>query len=101
MIIVSARTSGDIKDDDGITLFLVDPKTEGLEFRSYPTIDGLRASELSFDSVVVDSEQVLGGLNTGLNVLERVIDRASVLLCAEAAGAMDTCLLYTSDAADE
>ena len=34
LIIVSARTSGDIRDDDGITLFLVDPKTEGLEFRS-------------------------------------------------------------------
>ena len=97
LIIVSARTSGDIRDDDGITLFLVDPKTEGLEFRSYPTIDGLRASELSFDSVVVDSEQVLGGLNTGLNVLERVIDRASVLLCAEAAGAMDTAVKLTVD----
>ena len=40
---------------------------------------------------------MLGDLNTGLKVLERVIDRASVLLCAEAAGAMDTAVKLTVD----
>ena len=97
MIIVSARTSGGLRDEEGITLFLITPNVGGLEIRSYPTIDGLRASELSFDSVIVDNEQVLGDIGGGFSVLERVIDRASVLLCAEAAGAMDTAVKLTVD----
>jgi alkylation response protein AidB-like acyl-CoA dehydrogenase len=95
LIIVSARTSGDIRDGSGITLFLVNPKSEGLEIRSYPTIDGLRASELSFDSVIVASEHILGGVDGGFAIIEKVIDRASVLLCAEAVGAMDTAVKLT------
>ncbi|MBT7730586.1 MAG: pimeloyl-CoA dehydrogenase small subunit, partial [Rhodospirillaceae bacterium] len=95
LIIVSARTSGDVRDEEGITLFLVDPNSEGLEIRSYPTIDGLRASELSFDSVTVDTENILGPLNGGLGIVEPVVDRAAILLCAEAAGAMDTAVKLT------
>ena len=78
-------------------MFLVNPKTEGLEIRSYPTIDGLRASELSFDSVIVASEHILGGLDGGFAIIEKVIDRAAVLLCAEAVGAMDTAVKLTVD----
>jgi alkylation response protein AidB-like acyl-CoA dehydrogenase len=97
IIIVSARTDGGLSDETGITLFIVDPSAEGLEIRSYPTIDGLRASELIFDSVLVDEQSILGDLNNGFLVLENVIDRACVLLCAEAAGAMDTAVKLTVD----
>jgi alkylation response protein AidB-like acyl-CoA dehydrogenase len=97
ILIVSARTGGDVRDEAGITLFMVDPSAEGLEIRSYPTIDGLRASELIFDSVLVDEQSILGDLNNGFLVVENVIDRACVLLCAEAAGAMDTAVKLTVD----
>ena len=97
ILIVSARTGGGVRDEAGITLFIVDPRAEGLEIRSYPTIDGLRASELLFNSVSIDEQSVLGDLNNGFLVLENVIDRACVLLCAEAAGAMDTAVKLTVD----
>lgn len=97
ILIVSARTGGGVRDEAGITLFIVDPSAEGLEIRSYPTIDGLRASELLFNSVSIDEQSVLGDLNNGFSVLENVIDRACVLLCAEAAGAMDTAVKLTVD----
>ena len=97
ILIVSARTGGGVRDEAGITLFIVDPRAEGLEIRSYPTIDGLRASELLFNSVSIDEQSVLGDLNNGFSVLENVIDRACVLLCAEAAGAMDTAVKLTVD----
>ena len=36
-IVVSARTAGESRDSEGISLFLVDPRAEGLEARHYPT----------------------------------------------------------------
>jgi len=90
-IVVSARTAGDSRDPDGISLFLVDAKAEGLEARHYPTQDGGRASELRFDGVRVGAEDRLGEPGTeggALPVIERVIDHAIASVCAEAAGAM-------------
>ena len=95
--ILSARTEGDINDENGITLFLVPSSSRGIEMRSYPTIDGLRASEISFNSVKVDKQNVLGELNKAAESIQKVVDRACVLLCAEAAGAMDTAVKLTVD----
>ena len=95
--ILSTRTEGDINDENGITLFLVPSSSSGIEMRSYPTIDGLRASEISFNSVKVDKQNVLGELNKAAESIQQVVDRACVLLCAEAAGAMDTAVKLTVD----
>ena len=95
--ILSTRTEGDINDENGITLFLVPSNSSGIEMRSYPTIDGLRASEISFNSVKVDKQNVLGELNKAAESIQQVVDRACVLLCAEAAGAMDTAVRLTVD----
>ena len=95
--ILSTRTEGDINDENGITLFLVPSNSSGIEMRSYPTIDGLRASEISFNSVKVDKQNVLGELNKAAESIQKVVDRACVLLCAEAAGAMDTAVKLTVD----
>ena len=95
--ILSTRTEGDINDENGITLFLVPSNSSGIEMRSYPTIDGLRASEISFNSVKVDKQNVLGELNKAAESIQQVVDRACVLLCAEAAGAMDTAVKLTVD----
>ena len=95
--ILSTRTEGDINDENGITLFLVPSSSSGIEMRSYPTIDGLRASEISFNSVKVDKQNVLGELNKAAESIQKVVDRACVLLCAEAAGAMDTAVKLTVD----
>ena len=90
-IVVSARTAGDARDADGISLFLVDPAAEGLEARHYPTQDGGRASELRFDGVRVEAGDRLGEAETegaALPVVERVVDHAIASTCAEAVGAM-------------
>lgn len=96
-IIVSARTSGETRDREGITLFLVDSRADGLERRDYPTVDGLRASELSFENVRVDSSAVLGVLDQGLDLIETVADRAIAALSAEAVG----CMQVLHDATNE
>jgi pimeloyl-CoA dehydrogenase small subunit len=97
-IVVSARTKGKSRDTDGITLFLVDGKAKGLTRRDYRTIDGLRASELTFADVNVGEADVLGEVDNGLPLLEKVVDNGIAAVCSEAVGAMhvlhDTTLEY-------
>ena len=42
-IVVVTRTSGSQVDEDGISLFLVDATSKGIERENFPTVDGLRA----------------------------------------------------------
>lgn len=88
-LIVVARTSGNRADRTGITLFLVDAKSEGITRTDYPTVDCLRASEIRFENVMVGQSHVLGVLDQGAEVLEGVIQRAILALGAEAVGMME------------
>lgn len=85
-IIVSARTSGNNDSKEGISLFLVDKEAAGLSSRDYETVDGLRASELDFSSVIVGADALIGTLNEAYAVIERVVDFASAAICAEGVG---------------
>ena len=88
-IIVAARTSGDTRDTNGITLFIVDSDATGVSRRDYVTNDALRASEIAFENVFVDASAVLGVADNGYSVIERVAEFAVAALCAEAVGCMD------------
>jgi pimeloyl-CoA dehydrogenase small subunit len=87
-LLVTARTSGDRRDRNGIGLFLVDPSATGVSRRGYPTQDGLRAAEVTLSAVRVPAGDVLGDAGTALAAIERVVDEAIAALCAEAVGTM-------------
>jgi alkylation response protein AidB-like acyl-CoA dehydrogenase len=89
VLIVPASTSGEQRDEAGITLFLVDAASDGISKRDYPTIDGGRASEITFDSVSVDGSAVLGEVGGGLALLEVGINNGILGVGAEAVGAME------------
>ena len=89
VLVVPARTSGDQRDAGGITLFLVDSSANGILRRDYPTIDGGRASEITFDNVEVSAGDVLGEMDAGLALLEVGINNGILAVCAEAVGAME------------
>ena len=65
-LMVSARTSGERDDRDGITLFIVDAAANGVARRAYPMRDGTRAAEISLSGVEVGEEDVLGEVGAGL-----------------------------------
>jgi len=88
-IVVVTRTNGGQVDEEGITLFLVDSDSKGLERNNFPTVDGLRASEITFDNVEVNSERMIGDLNKGFIILRTITNNAILALCAEAVGAME------------
>jgi alkylation response protein AidB-like acyl-CoA dehydrogenase len=88
LLIVTARTAGAPDDPRGITLFFVNPGEQGVMGREYPTYDGMRAAEVTFDDVTISPESVIGVLDNGYPLLEAVIDRGIAAVCAEAVGCM-------------
>jgi pimeloyl-CoA dehydrogenase small subunit len=97
LLVASARTAGGRRDREGVTLFLVDPKAPGVARRGYATQDGLRAAEVTLDGVRVGAEDVLGAVDRGLPLIERVVDDALAAVGAEAVGAMEALQHTTVD----
>jgi hypothetical protein len=82
-LIVSARTSGQRKDQSGVSLFIVNRRAAGLDLQSFRTIDGRRAAEVSLRDV---RGQLLGREGDGVAALETCRDRVIGALCAEVVG---------------
>jgi len=78
--IVPARLNGEI------ALFVVARDAAGTQVADYRTIDGQRAASLSFESTAA---RRLSGQHAGAAALEQIADYGTVLLCAEAVGALD------------
>jgi pimeloyl-CoA dehydrogenase small subunit len=88
-LIVSARSAGERDDPDGITLFLVDAKANGVARRAYPMRDGTRAAEISLSGVEVAADDLLGEPGGALPVIARVVEAGIAAVAAEAVGAME------------
>ena len=88
-LVVVTRTSGSQVDENGISLFLIDASSKGIEKENFPTVDGLRASEITFQDVKVPSENLIGELDKGFEILQAVVNDAILALAAEAVGAME------------
>ena len=91
-LIVTARTSGTQRESRGVSLFLVDKKSKGISTRDYPTVDGGRASEVTFENVEVPAPRAIGTIDAGLPLIERAVDHGIAATCAEACGAMKVLL---------
>ena len=87
-LIVSARVSGDQRERDGVSLFIVDKSANGVSTQDYPTVDGGRASEITFENVAVGADALIGEAGNGLDILGEAIDFGIGALSAEAIGHM-------------
>ncbi|WP_422006751.1 acyl-CoA dehydrogenase family protein [Pyruvatibacter mobilis] len=87
-LIVTARTAGGQRDANGITVFIVDKGATGVSTRDYPTVDGSRASEITFENVKVGADAVIGDVDNGLPLVELISDESIAALSAEACGCM-------------
>ena len=91
-LIVTARTAGGQRDANGVSVFLVDKKSKGVTSRDYPTIDGLHASEITFENVEVPGSNLIGQADNGLLLIDRVTDEAIAAHASEAVGCMKVLL---------
>ncbi len=87
LFVVSARTSGQDRDTDGISLFLVLADAKRLSRKALRLADSRGAASLTFDRVEVGADALLGEAGKGWELLEKTLDRARAGLAAEMLGA--------------
>ena len=92
------RTGDDAGKEEGITLFLVDTKTDGIKVETLKTLTGEKQCEVVFNNVAVPKENILGELDKGWPIMKRVLVEAQVAECAWMTGgarwAMETSIEY-------
>jgi alkylation response protein AidB-like acyl-CoA dehydrogenase len=85
--LVVCRTAPATAQHEGLSLFLVDTKTDGVANTPLVTTAKDRQSEVAFRNVRVPASSLVGTLHQGWPIAERMYDRAVVLLCAQMLGA--------------
>ena len=82
-LLVTARTGGSSREREGVELFLIEAGLPGIVRRDYPTVDGFQASEVYFENVAIPGDAHIPG---GIDLIEQLIDEATVAVCGEAIG---------------
>ena len=88
-LVVVARTSGGEREAQGITLFLVRKGTPGLEITRQWRVDSRNAALVQLSRVAVGPSDVIGKVDEGGELFEKVVDRAIVGLSSEMLGSME------------
>ena len=100
-LLILARTSVKENPEQGLTLFIVDSKSEGVEFELIPTAARDARWEVGFDKVGISSDCVLGRIDDGWGIVEYILQHAAVLKSAEMLGGAQAVLNTTIDYAKE
>ena len=85
-LIVAARTAGAPGQTDGLTLFLVDAKSRGIEIERTIMLDAHNAARIRFNRVEVDADAVIGEVDHGWPLLDALLDVGRAAVAAELAG---------------
>ncbi|MEW4447344.1 acyl-CoA dehydrogenase family protein [Qipengyuania sp. JC766] len=98
MIVVAARTSGSDDDKDGITLFAVPKDAANMQHDAVRLVDSSMATHTRFDGVELDGDAVIGEVDGGRDILNRMLMAGRAGSAAEgvgvARGAMDMTVDY-------
>ena len=87
-LLVAARTSKTKVPEDGITFFMVDAKSAGLDVAEIPTAAKDMKCVVQFDKVAVPEENILGEPDKGYQIMDHLLQVGSVLKAAEMSGGM-------------
>jgi alkylation response protein AidB-like acyl-CoA dehydrogenase len=86
LLIVAARTAGAAGERDGLTLFLVDPKSKGIETERTAMVDSHNAARIVFDNVEVNADGVLGEIDQAGGLLEGILNIGRGAVASEMVG---------------
>lgn len=82
-----ARTGVGSSGDAGLSVFVVDAKSQGIGCTVLSTIAGDKQCEVIFERVRVPAASILGVVDEGWSVIEKTLRYAAVSKCAEMVGA--------------
>ena len=78
-------------NDDTLNIVVLDANTPGVSINSFSTVDGQSCSEISFENVKLDKSNIIASGNDAENLLKETINLATLCICAEAVGCMESC----------
>ena len=96
-LIVSARSAGESRELQGISLFVLPADSEGIAIQDVRSNDGMRIATVHFKNVRVPAAALLGQAGKGWELLDAATDHGIALLCAEALGVMEALSHATLD----
>jgi len=100
-LICVARTKDATSSEEGVSLFLVDARANGVEIELLKTMTGEKLCEVVFNSVTVPASNLLGTLHQGWPVVQTTLEEATVAECAWMTGGarwiLETCIEYAKE----
>jgi len=100
LLCVAKTKIGDTRED-GISLFIVDAKSDGLSLRLLKTMGGDKQCEVVFSNVRVPMQNLLGQSGIGQDQLMKALQPAIVMQSAEMVGGAQKVLEMTIDYAKQ
>jgi len=96
-LLITARTSGNTSDTDGISVFRVTPGTAGVSIKSYRTIDGQMAADIELKAAKLPASALVGSAGKAYPAIEAAHEIGLSAICAEAVGIMKAINAATLD----
>ncbi len=96
-IIVATRTEGAAGEQEGLTLILLDRKSNGVTLSPMPVIGDEKVYQLILENVKVSVSDTIGNPGQGFSILETVIEKLTVIQCAEMVGSAQQEMEMTAD----
>ena len=96
-LLVVARVSGAEGSLDGLVLFDIAKESPGVKLESVALVDGTPSADVVLDGAIVDAAALLGIAGQAGPGLQRALDEAIVVQCAETAGSVEDVLALCSD----
>ena len=97
ILLVLARTSGSKGDIAGLTMFIVDSKTKGVEKTKLSMADSRNYANINFNDVICNEENILGDLEVGGESAENILDIARIAIASEMLGNAESAFEKTLD----
>ncbi len=94
-LLVVARSGEGPSREQGLSAFIVDQGAPGVRVEIIPTAARDQRCEVRFDEVVVAQDAILGPENGGWEVVDYLLQSATVLKCAEMSGGAQAVLEMT------
>ena len=97
ILIVLARTSGVKGDATGLSLFILNSDTSGIETKKLDMADSRNYANISFNEVIIDESSLLGDLETAGETVESILDIGRIAMSAEMLGNAESAFEITLD----
>ena len=97
ILIVLARTSGVKGDSTGLSLFILNSDTSGIDTKKLDMADSRNYANISFNEVILDESSLLGDLETAGETVESILDIGRIAMSAEMLGNAESAFEITLD----